>query len=127
MLGVTETKLEWLMESGTLEPPKLSTSSGLPSMIQPGQSFTLEHKIRNSGQKIAKNLETYFVSAGPFVVPRRYRSRYRRTYLNPNEEWVVMFQIKVKQTIPGRYPLMVTTMAQNAGRKDSYYEINIST
>ena len=108
ILSVTGLKLNWILRSSRLKPAKLSAGgSGYNhEEIRPGNIFDIYWHFANQGQKIARDLETYFTPAGPFVKAPNEKTRFQRASLLPGEDWKEIFKIKVKRNAkPGLYPL----------------------
>ena len=127
VLGVKEDSIEWLLESHTLGPPRLSGGSSLPKQtITPGSTFEVSRRVGNGGEKVVRHLEMYFIPGGPFATAKT--SRYKRAKLAPGETWEEVFIIRFKKSVrPGKYPLYLTCIGENVERIGNIWEIEIQS
>ncbi len=125
LLGIKEDSIEWLIKSDSLKPPILLGGGSWPNQFFiPGNIFEVSKNVVNRGEKVARNLELYFMLGDPFASAEK--ARYKRKKLSPGESWKVTFKIRVKKSArTGKYPLCLTCIAENVERSDTIWEIEI--
>lgn len=127
MIGVEKESIKCFVKSGRLKPAVIGGGSTKPNqIIAPGKTFEMIKDVENRGEKVARNLEMFFVGGGHFVLAEKTPCKYKRAALGPGESWEVVFKIRVKKCVrPGIYPLLLACTARNADRSDTLWEIEV--
>ena len=126
ILGVTENKVEELVDALVTNKANLSEGSSYPTSTVPGQIFSLRFHIENIGGKIARNIESSYIPVDPFIVPPGEVSKKKIDELFPYNRTSSEFRIKVKEnTEAGWYPLFTKRSAQDIELNTSIIQIEV--
>jgi len=126
ILGVTENKVEELVDALVTNKANLSEGSSYPTSTVPGQIFSLRFHIENIGGKIARNIESSYIPVDPFIVPPGEVSKKKVDELFPQNRTSSEFRIKVKEnTEAGWYPLFTKRSSQDIELNTSIIQIEV--
>ena len=115
LIEVLEHSFKYRLKSQRRRPAELWGGGGLNGIdFAPGSIVELYYHVKNHGNKIARNAEMFFIPSGPFVKAPNEKAKFKKSIIEPEEDWRNDFKIKVKKNIAsGKYPLFIGCTADN--------------
>lgn len=128
VVGITDSGLDWLVQSEERQRSELRLSSSLPNLVRPGQTFEFRVVVKAVGEKTVQNIQVMYMPASPFRVPKGERNRRNIKELMCGNEKRVSFKIRVEEDAEeGKYPFYIYITRSGAKPRDQLHQVIVKS